>query len=71
MADRAFDPPEVSRITPEAIERNEITELVVALAHGRDVQQITRVTGYFSPVGRWNKGKKAELRDRHKTRVSS
>jgi len=31
-----------------------------------DVDYITRVTGYFSKVSGWNKGKKAELFDRYK-----
>ncbi|MEO0077014.1 MAG: anaerobic ribonucleoside-triphosphate reductase [candidate division WOR-3 bacterium] len=34
--------------------------------HSTDVDHITRVTGYFSRVSGWNKGKKAELRDRYK-----
>jgi len=29
-----------------------------------NVEIITRVTGYFSKVGGWNKGKLAELKDR-------
>jgi ribonucleoside-triphosphate reductase len=33
------------------------------------VDHITRVTGYFSRVSGWNKGKKAELRDRFKKGV--
>lgn len=31
-----------------------------------NVDYVTRVTGYFSKVSGWNKGKKAELLDRHK-----
>ena len=31
-----------------------------------DIDYITRVTGYFSRVSGWNKGKKAELYDRYK-----
>jgi|GEM_PF-1746838 len=29
-----------------------------------NVELVTRVTGYFSKVGGWNKGKLAELKDR-------
>ena len=29
-----------------------------------NIELITRVTGYFSKVGGWNKGKLAELKDR-------
>ncbi len=31
------------------------------------VEGITRITGYFSRISGWNKGKIAELRDRHRT----
>lgn len=38
------------------------------VAHaGRNVEHITRVTGYFSKVKSWNKGKVAELADRMRT----
>jgi anaerobic ribonucleoside-triphosphate reductase len=30
------------------------------------VEQITRITGYFTKVSSWNKGKKGELRDRYR-----
>ena len=41
---------------------------------GKNVEQMTRVTGYFSKVSKagvsnWNKGKEAELRDRRRTSV--
>ena len=36
-------------------------------AQGHDVTQITRITGYFSKVSGWNKGKTAELKDRART----
>ncbi|HVN67505.1 MAG TPA: anaerobic ribonucleoside-triphosphate reductase, partial [Candidatus Sulfotelmatobacter sp.] len=32
-----------------------------------DIEGITRITGYFSRIPGWNKGKIAELRDRHRT----
>jgi ribonucleoside-triphosphate reductase len=32
----------------------------------KDVEFITRVTGYFSKVSGWNLGKRAELKDRYK-----
>ncbi len=31
------------------------------------VEQITRITGYFTKVSSWNKGKKGELKDRYKS----
>ena len=36
-------------------------------AQGHDVDHISRVTGYFSYVSRWNKGKAAELKDRDRS----
>ena len=38
-------------------------------AQGKNVDHITRVTGYFSKVSGFNKGKQAELKDRHRTVV--
>ena len=40
-----------------------------AVMLGRDpwvLERMTRVVGYFSQVRNWNKGRLAELRDRHK-----
>lgn len=34
-----------------------------------EVDGITRVTGYFSKTSGWNVGKKAELEDRHRSRI--
>ncbi|UCC13011.1 MAG: anaerobic ribonucleoside-triphosphate reductase [candidate division WOR-3 bacterium] len=34
---------------------------------GENIDHITRVTGYFTKVSGWNKGKKAELRDRYRS----
>jgi hypothetical protein len=31
------------------------------------VEGITRITGYFTKVSSWNKGKLGELRDRHRS----
>jgi ribonucleoside-triphosphate reductase len=32
-----------------------------------DIDHITRVTGYFTKISGWNKGKKAELKDRYRS----
>lgn len=42
--------------------------LLTACPHcqAEDVEGITRITGYFSRTGKWNKGKLGELRDRHR-----
>ncbi len=39
-------------------------------AQGRDVDHITRVTGYFSRTSGWNPSKVAELRDRARVKVT-
>jgi ribonucleoside-triphosphate reductase len=31
------------------------------------VEGITRITGYFTKISSWNKGKLGELRDRHRS----
>jgi hypothetical protein len=69
VADLAFDPPEESRLTDDGIAGHDLTTIVTALAHGRDVDHISRVTGYFSKTSQWNKGKQAELKDRHRTKI--
>ena len=52
------------QLTPEALEKNNINTIIVCLNRGLDVEQITRITGYYSTVQNWNKGKQAELLDR-------
>lgn len=42
---------------------------VCLYCHGEAVEQITRITGYFTKVASWNKGKKGELRDRFRNRL--
>ena len=37
---------------------------------GKNVEWISRVTGYYSKIGSWNEGKKAELKDRHHSTAS-
>lgn len=59
----------LTHVTFRAIERSSLDALTAACAQGRDVDHITRVTGYFSRTSGWNKGKAGELKDRHKSRV--
>jgi ribonucleoside-triphosphate reductase len=33
-----------------------------------NIEGITRITGYFSKISGWNKGKKGELKDRFKNK---
>jgi ribonucleoside-triphosphate reductase len=37
-----------------------------AYCHSHDVDGITRITGYFTKVSSWNKGKLGELKDRYR-----
>jgi anaerobic ribonucleoside-triphosphate reductase len=55
--------------TFKAVEANPLETITAACGHGRDVDHITRVTGYFSRTSGWNKGKTAELKDRHRSEM--
>ena len=52
--------------TEKAIAGHDLSTLIVYSRQGRNVENITRVTGFFSKVGSWNKGKTGELNDRHR-----
>lgn len=41
-------------------------QIKMCLINGKDIEHITRVTGYFSVISKWNPGKTGELRDRHR-----
>jgi Anaerobic ribonucleoside-triphosphate reductase len=56
------------KITPKALKELTPEKLEQVLIGGRNIEHITRVTGYFSRVSGWNKGKRGELADR--TRVA-
>jgi hypothetical protein len=59
----------VTHLSFDAVEKNALETLTVACLQGKDVDHITRVTGYFSRTSGWNKGKTAELRDRHRSTI--
>ena len=50
-----------------AIGAGELSSLLAATHRGKNIEHITRVTGYFSKVKSWNKGKVAELLERTRT----
>ncbi|OGC21407.1 hypothetical protein A2291_07800 [candidate division WOR-1 bacterium RIFOXYB2_FULL_42_35] len=54
------------KIEPHALKSITVQQLEQVLVGGRNVDHITRVTGYFSKVSGWNKGKRGELLDRQK-----
>ena len=53
-----------THFTNDVISQMELKDLVVATHQGRNIEHMTRVTGYFSKVQGWNKGKVGELKDR-------
>ena len=58
-----------THFTYSVIERMELKDLIIATHHGKNVEHMTRVTGYFSKVEGWNKGKKGELKDRSRSKI--
>ena len=59
-----------TKFTDEAIEKYSLEELIKMTHHGKNINHITRVTGYFSVVENWNEGKKQELKDRFKSKIT-
>jgi hypothetical protein len=57
--------------SPEAVAQYDWPTIKNFSVCGRDVNHITRVTGYFTIVEGWNKGKLAELDDRYHGEVSA
>ena len=57
------------KIEPKAWVTLTEAKLDQILTAGRNVEHITRVTGYFSRVSGWNKGKLGELSDRSRVTV--
>ncbi len=53
-----------THFTMEAIKNNNLETLLAQTHHGKNVEHITRVTGFFSKVQSWNKGKQGELKQR-------
>ena len=51
------------------IEVLELDDLIRATYCGKNVEQITRVTGFFSKASGWNKGKRGELTDRYRSDI--
>ena len=58
---KRFDKAIMRRLTPG--------ELLVEINQGVDVEHLTRVTGYFTKVSQWNKGKVGELKDRYRSGI--
>ena len=54
-----------THLTKEIIEKHDSWYLKNATHHGKNIEQITRVTGFFSKTN-WNPGKMGELKQRYR-----
>jgi hypothetical protein len=62
VKDQRFDT--LTHFAIEAILEHSLDFLLNQTHQGKNIENITRITGYFSRTAHWNKGKKAELDDR-------
>ena len=60
---------ECLRVEYSALKKINENELMRQIVKGRNIAHITRVTGYFSKVSGWNKGKTGELKDRQRIEI--
>jgi len=67
----ANNPGNSTRITNDIIAKLSPEELLSHINKGLEVEQITRITGYFTKVSQWNKGKRGELKDRMRVEIPS
>lgn len=65
----ADNPDACTRIENELVTQLTSDALLREINRGLDVEQITRITGYFTKVSQWNKGKRGELKDRIRTGI--
>jgi hypothetical protein len=63
------DKERATRVTIPKLETMTEEDVLRKITGGLKVEGITRITGYFTKVPAWNKGKIAELRDRKKWNV--
>ena len=55
-----------TRFERHAVEAHDLSTLLACTHQGKNIQQMTRITGFFSIVEDWNTGKRAELEERHR-----
>jgi len=65
------NPGHSTRITNDMLAKLSPEELLSSINKGLEVEQITRITGYFTKVSQWNKGKRGELKDRMRVEIPS
>ena len=63
------DPTTRTKLEWHAVEANDWPTRDAACKQGKDVDHISRVTGYMSFTSGWNAGKQAELKDRTRVKV--
>ncbi len=56
-------------IPDETIQELGMRSILQLTNQGKNVEHITRVTGYFSKVEHWNKGKQAEFKERYRSKL--
>lgn len=54
-------------LTKAEADKLNLKELIKITNQGKNIEHITRVTGYFSKTKSWNKGKIAELEQRFRS----
>jgi len=64
------DPERKTAISYWKVEEMNSDDLMRAINRGLEVENITRITGYFTKVASWNPGKRGELKDRRKFSVN-
>ena len=52
----------------DTLQTLDFDQLVAEINRGLKIEQISRVTGYFSKVNQWNAGKRGELHDRSRSK---
>ena len=65
----ANNPGYSTRITNDLVAQLSPEELMNQVNKGLEVEQITRITGYFTKISQWNKGKRGELKDRFRVEI--
>ncbi len=59
----------LTRVSKDKLAGMTVPMLEDVTAQGKNVDHISRVTGYFSKISGWNPGKAAELKDRHRSSI--
>ena len=66
----ANNPGHSTRITNDLVAQLSSEELMNQINKGLEVEQITRITGYFTKISQWNRGKRGELKDRFRVEIA-